>query len=109
MSELDQTYKETVFNTLASFLAQGKIDTDTQLDIYLAVKKAALDLQESQLEKIRSKMAQWEAIAGDADKSLYTLGLRHAMDIVSNEVATELNGYDGLKYEKEQTEGRDTV
>ena len=54
-------------------------------------------------------MAQWETIAGDADKSLYTLGLRHAMDIVSNEVATELNGYDGLKYEKEQTEGRESI
>ncbi len=109
MSELDKTYRETVFNTLASFLAQGKLDTDTQLDIYLAVKQAALDLQESQLEKLRAKMAQWETIAGDADKSLYTLGLRHAMDIVSNEVATELNGYDGLKYEKEQSEGRDSV
>ena len=31
------------------------------------------------------------------------------MDIVSNEVATELNGYDGLKYEKEQTEGRESI
>jgi hypothetical protein len=46
---------------------------------------------------------------GQADTSLYTLGLRHALDIISNEVATEFNGYDGSKYEREQSEGRDIV
>ena len=41
MSELDKTFQETIFNTLATLLAQNKFDTDTQLDIYLAMKKAA--------------------------------------------------------------------
>jgi len=42
---------------------------------------------------------------GEADNSLYTLGLRHALDIITNEVATERNGYDGEKYQKEETDG----
>ncbi len=39
MSELDKNFQETIFNTLATLLAQNKFDTDTQLDIYLAMKK----------------------------------------------------------------------
>lgn len=109
MSELDKTFQETIFNTLATLLAQNKFDTDTQLDIYLAMKKAALDMQESKAEKIRLRITEWESMYEQADTSLYTLGLRHALDIISNEVATEFNGYDGSKYEKEQTEGRDSV
>jgi hypothetical protein len=35
---------------------------------------------------------------GGADKSLYTLGLRHALDIVKGEVATETNGFNGKPY-----------
>lgn len=109
MSELNKRFQETIFNSLATLLAQNKFDTDTQLDIYLAVKRAATDMQDLQAEKIRARIAEWESMYGSADTSLYTLGLRHALDIISNEVATEFNGYDGSKYEKEQSEGRDTV
>lgn len=109
MSELDKTFQETIFNTLTSLLAQNKFDSDTQLDIYLAMKKASMDLQESQIMKIQEKISYWEAIYGQADTSLYTLGLRHAMDILTNQTATEFNGYDGEKYNKEQSEGRDSV
>ncbi len=109
MSELDKNFQETIFNTLATLLAQNKFDTDTQLDIYLAMKKAALDMQDAKAEKIRARIVEWESMYGSADTSLCTLGLRHALDIISNEVATEFNGYDGSKYEREQSEGRDTV
>lgn len=104
MSELDKNFQETIFNTLATLLAQNKFDTDTQLDIYLAMKKAALDMQEAKAEKIRSKISDWESMYGQADTSLYTLGLRHALDIITNEVATEFNGYDGSKYESDRTD-----
>ena len=109
MSELDKNFQETIFNTLATLLAQNKFDTDTQLDIYLAMKKAAMDLQESQIQKLQEKIANWESMYGEADTSLYTLGLRHALDILTNQTATDFNGFDGSKYEKEQLEGRDTV
>ena len=109
MSELDKTFQETIFNTLASLLAQNKFDTDTQLDIYLAMKKAVLDMQEAQVEKMQAKINQWESMYEEADTSLYTLGLRHAIDILTNQTATDFNGFDGSKYEKEQLEGRDTV
>ena len=109
MSELDKTFQETIFNTLASLMAQNKFDTYTQLDIYLAMKKAVLDMQEAQVEKMQAKINQWESMYEEADTSLYTLGLRHAIDILTNQTATDFNGFDGSKYEKEQLEGRDTV
>jgi hypothetical protein len=105
MSELDKNFQETIFNILATLLAQKKFDTDTQLDIYLAVKKAALEMQEVNAEKIRAKISEWDSMYGEADNSLYTLGLRHALDIITNEVATDFNGYDGEKFQKEETDG----
>lgn len=105
MSELDKNFQETIFNVLATLLAQNKFDTDTQLDIYLAIKKAALDLQESKAEKLRARISEWEEMYGGADNSLYTLGLRHALDIITDEVATELNGYDGKPFKKEDLDG----
>jgi hypothetical protein len=105
LSELDKNFQETIFNILATLLAQKKFDTDTQLDIYLAVKKAALEMQEANAEKIRSRISEWDSMYGQADTSLYTLGLRHALDIITNEVATDFNGYDGEKFQKEETDG----
>jgi len=109
MSEIDKNFQETIFNALATLLAQNKFDTDTQLDIYLTIKRAVLDMQEAQVEKIKAKIEQWESMYEGADTSLYTLGLRHAIDILTNQTATDFNGFDGSKYEKEQLEGRDTV
>ncbi len=109
MSEIDKNFQETIFNALATLLAQNKFDTDTQLDIYLTIKRAVLDMQEAQVEKIKAKIDQWESMYEGADTSLYTLGLRHAIDILTNQTATDFNGFDGSKYEKEQLEGRDTV
>lgn len=105
MSELDKKFQETIFNHLASLLAQKKFDTDTQLDIYLAMKQASLEMQESKADAIRLKISQWELVHGEGDTSLYTLGLRHALDIITGEVTTDFNGYDGEKYKKEETDG----
>jgi hypothetical protein len=102
MSELDKNFQETIFNTLASLLAQNKFDTDTQLDIYLAMKKAAIDLQEGQIQKIKDKIDTWESMYGQADTSLYTLGLRHAVDIITGETATNNNGFNDKPYEDGQ-------
>jgi hypothetical protein len=105
MSDLDKNFQETIFNILATLLAQNKFDTDTQLDIYLAIKKAALEMQESKAEMLRQRISEWDEMYGGADTSLYTLGLRHALDIITNEVATDFNGYDGEPFKKEDLDG----
>jgi hypothetical protein len=102
MSELDKNFQETIFNTLATLLAQNKFDTDTQLDIYLAMKKAAMDLQDSQIQKLQEKITHWESMYGEADTSLYTLGLRHALDILTGKTATDANGFNDKPYEDGQ-------
>lgn len=100
MSNIDKFLYEPILNNLTTLLAQKKFDTDTQLDIYLAVKRAALDLQEAQVNELKRKIEQWDEVYGEADKTLYTLGLRHAIDIITGESALDFNGYDGEKYEQ---------
>jgi hypothetical protein len=102
MSELDKSFQETIFNALASLLAQNKFDTDTQLDIYLTIKKAVIDMQEGQIQKIKDKINTWDSMYGQADTSLYTLGLRHAVDIITGEIATDNNGFNDKPYEDGQ-------
>lgn len=97
MSSLDKFY-EPILNTLQTMLFEGKLSTDTQLDIYLAIKKAAKEMQENQLAQLQDKISKWEEVVEGVDSSLYTLGLRHAMDIVEGKVATDTNGYDGQPY-----------
>jgi hypothetical protein len=87
---------------LATLLAQNKFDTDTQLDIYLAMKKAAMDLQDNQVQKLQEKIEYWESVYGQADTSLYTLGLRHAMDILTGQTATDANGFNDKPYKAGQ-------
>jgi hypothetical protein len=100
MSEIDKTFQETILNALTTLLSQNKFDTDTQLDIYQSIKKAASDVQEIQVNKLRRKIEDWESMYEGADTTLYTLGLRHAIDIITGETATDVNGFDGQKYEK---------
>lgn len=93
---------ETIFNNLSTFLVQKKIDSDTALDIYQMMKRAVQDLQENHVLLIEDKIKNWEEMSEGGDTTLYTLGLRHALDIITGKTATDFNGFDGEKYVPEQ-------
>lgn len=94
-------------NSLTTLLAQNKFDTDTQLDIYLSVKRAVKDLQDAQVAELESKIEKWESVVEGADNTLYTLGLRHAIDVIRGNIATDFNGYDGEKFDPSQLKDED--
>jgi hypothetical protein len=48
--------------------------------------------------QIENKIHLWDSMYGGQDKTLYTLGLRHALDMITGEVATDTNGFDGKPY-----------
>lgn len=102
MSNLDRLFYQPIYNSLTTLLAQKKFDSDTSLDIYQSMKRAMQDLQEAQIAELETKIRKWEEVADGADTTLYTLGLRHAIDIIKGEVATDSNGYDGQPYVKEE-------
>ncbi len=108
MSNLDRLVNEPIMNSLTTLLAQKKFDSDTQLDIYLSVKRAVKDLQDTQVAELESKIAKWESVTEGADNTLYTLGLRHAIDVITGNVATDFNGYDGEKFDHSQVKEETT-
>lgn len=99
---MDRLFLEPIYNNLTTLLAQNKFDSDTSLDIYQSMKRAMQDLQDAQIAELESKIRKWEEVSEGADTTLYTLGLRHAIDIIKGEVATDINGYNGEPYVKEQ-------
>lgn len=95
---IERFVHEPVLNVLTTMMANKKIDVDTQLDIYLAVKKAVQEFQNFQVEILNNKVSDWESAYGEADKTLYALGLRHSIDILTDVTATDLNGFNDKPY-----------
>jgi hypothetical protein len=52
--------------------------------------------------QIENKIHLWDSMYGGQDKTLYTLGLRHALDMITGEVATDKNGFNDKPYIKGQ-------
>lgn len=48
--------------------------------------------------QIENKIHLWDSMYGGQDKTLYTLGLRHALDMITGETATDINGFNGKPY-----------
>lgn len=48
--------------------------------------------------QIENKIHLWDSMYGGQDKTLYTLGLRHALDMITGEVATDKNGFNDKPY-----------
>jgi len=48
--------------------------------------------------QIENKIHLWDSMYGGQDKTLYTLGLRHALDMITGEIATDTNGFNGKPY-----------
>lgn len=48
--------------------------------------------------RIENKIHLWDSMYGGQDKTLYTLGLRHALDMINGEVATDMNGFNNKRY-----------
>lgn len=59
-----------------------------------AVSSFILDIR----TQIENKIHLWDSMYGGQDKTLYTLGLRHALDMITGEVATDRNGFNDKPY-----------
>jgi hypothetical protein len=81
-----------------SMMAGSKISTEATMKIIthlgVAIDDAQMDIQ----RQLNDKINLWESLYGDEDKTLYTLGLRHAIDIINGELATDRNGFNDKPY-----------
>lgn len=59
--------------------------------------------------QIEDKIHLWDSMYGSQDRTLYTLGLRHALDMITGEVATDSNGFNDKPYVEGQEFSLDEV
>jgi hypothetical protein len=95
---LEKKILSPVVETLNSMIADNQITIEhaTALTTILSL---AIDETRFELRtKIEDKIHLWDSMYGEQDKTLYALGLRHALDMINGEVATDRNGYDNKVY-----------
>ncbi len=61
----------------------GDLDQDNDLQQYHnVVMDELVHHRDKQVEHLKTLIKQWEEVTGQDDTSLYSLGLRHAVDIL---------------------------
>lgn len=99
---LEDNASTPVIQLTNSMIANNEISievaTKLMAHINLGLSEAVFILKGEIAEKIHS----WDSLYGDKDKTLYTLGLRHALDIIDGKLATDNNGFNGKPYVSDQ-------
>lgn len=95
---LEKKILDPVVETINSMIANNNITMD-HANVLTTVLSLAIDEARFQLKTdIEDKIHLWESMYGEQDKTLYALGLRHALDMINGEVATDRNGYNNKLY-----------
>lgn len=89
-------HKDTTTELLAyttSLVGSGQVGPDLATEIFLFCKKLLEERDEYIVNGLGEKVAKWESAMGDDDKSLYSLGIRHAIDFVKGIEPTNAKEY----------------
>lgn len=78
---------ESVGGELRGMLREGRINPNDLLDIMGVVKNHFEVWQSQVIDSLKEMIDKWEESMGDDDDSLYSLGLRRAIDVITNETA----------------------
>lgn len=74
---------------LVKLVDEKAISLDVSGLILTTVNIELKNIQMDMEVQIQKKITDWEASMGEEDKTLYSLGLRHALDIVTGVVPTD--------------------
>ena len=99
---LEDKILDPVIEATNSLIANGKLPIEVATLVIQQMRVAIEDAQLSMRTQVEDKIHLWESMYGEKDKTLYALGLRHALDIINGEVATDKNGFNDKPYVKGQ-------
>jgi hypothetical protein len=99
---LDDKILDPIVQAINSMIANSEITVETSTRLMAHINSGISEGMNQLKRELNDKIHLWDSMYGGADKSLYTLGLRHALDIVKGEVATDTNGFNGKPYVKGQ-------
>lgn len=67
---------------ITDLVGRSAVPAENATEIYSYLKKLIADREEYLVEGLVEKVTNWESTMGEEDKSLYSLGLRHAIDFI---------------------------
>ena len=95
---LEDKILDPIVEATNSMIASGQLPIEVATVIIQQLRVAIEDAQFAMRTQIEDKIHLWESLYGEKDRTLYALGLRHALDIINGEVATDKNGFNGKPY-----------
>ena len=66
-------------------IMDGSLKPDATPDLLSFIEEAIKNREDSLVERLATLTREWETAMGPEDKSLYTLGLRRAIDLIRGE------------------------
>jgi len=72
--------KQMVADHLQKMVANGKLHPDVVPELVVFIDESIHDWKQLVVQSLEEKVVNWEASMEKNDYSLYTLGLRHAID-----------------------------
>jgi hypothetical protein len=95
---LEDRILDPIVEATNSMIASGQLPIEVATRIIQHLGIAISSTQIEMRSQIEDKIHMWESLYGEKDKTLYALGLRHALDIINGEVATDKNGFNNKPY-----------
>lgn len=92
--------KRNIADYLTGMIMDGSLKPDSAPDLISFIEEA-IDVREQHLINGLAELAQtWEANMGEEDNSLYTLGLRRAIDLIRESDYKPINGDDVRNFQR---------
>ena len=74
--------RSTIVDNLQNLAYENKITPEVIIEILEHFDRVSDERERDLVRVLSEKISSWEDIVGDEDKSLYTLGVRHAIDLI---------------------------
>lgn len=76
--------KDDIRRTLLAYVTQGKLHEQVFLSLALDVNQIIDTEIDKKVEKLKEMIKAWEDSMGEEDGSFYSLGLRRAIDVITD-------------------------
>lgn len=76
--------RDEIRKTLMSYVVQGKLHEQVMLELDVKFKEMFDSWVETKTSKLKEMVKSWEDSVGEEDNSLYSLGLRRAVDVLTD-------------------------
>jgi hypothetical protein len=83
--------QDEIRRTLLAYVNQGKLHEQVFLSLSADINQVVETEFGDKIEKLKEMIKNWEATMGEQDNSFYSLGLRRAIDVITdNDVLNQL-------------------